>query len=265
MKSVFSLFILIIFFQTLSGQNDTINQIDQQGNRTGYWIKHYPNGQIQYEGYFVNSLPVGTLKRYYPSGITKATLSRHRDSIMVHASIFDQEGILRVYGTYISQKKDGIWSFFSNKKDLVMKITYHEDRIHGVASRFYANGNLMENTNWVLNSLQGLQILYDEQERKKAEINYFANQMHGAYRVFNSRGIIEINGMYNNGLKKGKWQYFKTDGKLDYELFFLEGQIQNPEVMNSIQQRSFEQYKKNRLILKDPMSYLDQPSKYFRN
>ncbi|MEA1876663.1 MAG: hypothetical protein U9N86_07345 [Bacteroidota bacterium] len=265
MKPVISLFLFMIFIQSISGQNDTVNQKDQQGNRTGYWIKYHPNGQIQYEGYFFNNLPVGTLNRYYPSGITKATLNRHPDSLLVHAAIFDEEGILRAKGPYIHQKKAGIWSFFSVKNDLILRITYKQDNIHGVASRYYANGNLMENTNWILNRLQGLQILYDEQGRKKAEINYFASQMHGAYRVFNFRGIIEINGMYKNGLKDGKWQYFKADGKLDYELIYSQGKLQNPEVMDSIQRQSFEQYEKNRLILKDPLSYLEQPSKYFRN
>jgi len=265
MKSIISMFILMMAIQTLVGQTDTINQLDLDGKRIGYWAKYYPNGQIQYEGYFSEDLPLGTFKRYYPNGIIKATLSRNPDSILIHASIFDESGNLRATGSYINQQKDGLWSFFSNKQELMLRITYQRDNINGVASRYYAGGMVMEKTNWVLNSLQGLQILYDEQERKKAEIHYFANRMHGSYRVFNSRGIIEINGSYSKGLKKGKWQYFNADGKIDYELIYKDGKLQNPEVMDSIQQRSFEQYEKNRLILKDPTSYLDQPAKYFRN
>jgi len=265
MRSVLSLFILISLSLSALSQNDTINQTDLNGKRTGYWIKYYPNKQIQYEGFFINGLPVGTLKRFYPSGIIKATLSRHPDSLTVHADIFDEEGILRARGTYIHQQKEGIWSFYSDNSKLMLRITYHLDKIHGVASRYYANGSIMEHTNWVQNRLEGLQILYDKQERKKAEISYIANQMHGSYRIFNYRGIIEINGMYKNGLKDGKWQYFKNDGSLDYELIYSKGQVMNPEIMDSIQQRSFMQYEKNRLVLKDPLSYLNQPSKYFRN
>lgn len=247
------------------GQNDTTNQLDQQGRRKGYWIKYYPNGQIQYEGYFAENLPVGTLKRYYAEGGIKATLTRHPDSLLVHGEIFDEKGTLRAQGNYLNQMKEGLWYFFGTNHELVLSVTYREDRLHGVASRYFSNGQALEQTNWSQNKLQGLQILFDEKGHKKAEINYFANQMHGPYRVFGPSGFMEVNGTYKKDLKDGKWQYFKPDGQLDYELIYQEGLLLNPEVMNQLQQESFKNYEENKLLLKDPMKYLNDPGSYFKN
>ena len=102
----------------MQGQTDTINKTDSQGKRIGYWVKQFPNGQIQYEGRFAEGMPVGTLKRYYESGIIKATLSRHPDSLLVHAVLYDEKGKPRASGPYLNQKKEKELSFELNNRVL---------------------------------------------------------------------------------------------------------------------------------------------------
>lgn len=263
MKYLVSIFIMFLSTLFTFAQNDTTNQMDHNGMRTGYWLKHYPNGQIQYEGYFSENLPIGTLTRYYENGQIKATLTGKPKQQLVDAKIFDKDGIRRASGFYLNQRKDGLWSFYTDKNELLLTITYKQDKLHGLISKYYANGNLMENTNWINNHLQGLQILYNELGKKKAEIHYFADKMHGLYKVFNDEGLLEITGLYSAGLKEGKWQYFKESGSIDYELIYKDGVLLNPEIMDKKQRESFKLYEKNRLILKDPMLYLNDPIEYF--
>ena len=45
--------------------SDTLNYMDANGKRQGHWIQKYDNGNIQFEGYFKNNVPVGQFKKYH--------------------------------------------------------------------------------------------------------------------------------------------------------------------------------------------------------
>lgn len=81
-------FITIILLLGISaGSNcqipNNINQMDAKGEKQGYWIKKYPDGQILYEGSFRNNKPVGEFKRYYEDGSLKSVLM-YSDKKMKH-------------------------------------------------------------------------------------------------------------------------------------------------------------------------------------
>jgi len=95
----------------LPNRTDTINRMDESGNRYGYWQitgsmkskKGFENKQIVEEGYFTLNKRSGVWKAYYSNGVLK-----------------DQ-------------------------------ITYEDNRPYGPYKSYYENGNLQEEANWINN------------------------------------------------------------------------------------------------------------------
>ena len=64
-----SILVLGLFLTALSLQaQDSLNQTDKAGLKQGLWRKHYPNGNIRYEGNFSNDQPEGEFRYYHESG-----------------------------------------------------------------------------------------------------------------------------------------------------------------------------------------------------
>ena len=45
-----------------------MNGYNSKGERHGYWEKYYPNGNLDYKGYYINDKRYGVWESYYPNG-----------------------------------------------------------------------------------------------------------------------------------------------------------------------------------------------------
>jgi antitoxin component YwqK of YwqJK toxin-antitoxin module len=250
--------LLLIGLQA-TGQTDTTNRTDSKGRKTGYWISTDPSGAKVYEGYFLEGNPIGRFTRFHPNGKTRAEMNYLSDGKRVEARLFDKTGILRAEGIYNQKLKDGPWSFFSEKKLPIYKINYRMGKVHGEALRFDAAGSLMEQTHWNNNVLNGMQTIFFPNKRPQAKIFYKDGKIDGRYELYFNDGSLEVTGNYTSGLKTGTWTYFQSNGQTDYILNYVNGVLINPEVLDSRQRKSFEEYEKNRTRLKDPQDFINNP------
>jgi uncharacterized protein len=76
----------------------------KMGLREGTWKAYYPSGKINYVGKFVQGNPDGVHKLYY------------------------ENGKIRELRFYVMGIKDGTWSKFSEEGEIVMTITYSNDK-----------------------------------------------------------------------------------------------------------------------------------------
>ena len=120
----------------VNGQQDSLNQLDSKGKKTGYWVSKDPSGVKIYEGTFRDGRPLGRFVRFHPNGKTRAEMKYHSDGIRVEAKLYDNDGKLRAEGIYSDQLKDGLWSFYSSKDKPLYKINYNKGKVHGEALRF---------------------------------------------------------------------------------------------------------------------------------
>jgi len=250
---------LLAFSLQAIGQHDTLNRTDNQGKKTGYWISYDPAGLKIYEGFFREGRPVGRFLRFHSNGKIRAEMNYLPDGIRVETRLFDPEGRMRAQGTYLNQLKEGIWSFYSERKNPVYRIHYSNGKVHGEALRYDANGALIEQTRWINNTISGLQIIFYPDNKPQAKINYRAGVIDGPYELLFPDGKTEVQGVYAAGLKTGKWVYYQPDGQTDYILNYQNGKLLNPEILDARQRESFDRYEKNRLLLKDPQDFLNNP------
>ena len=57
-------FVIMVSQAQNNSSTDSINQTDKQGLKQGFWIKKYPNGNIMYQGYFIDDKPAKLMKRF---------------------------------------------------------------------------------------------------------------------------------------------------------------------------------------------------------
>jgi len=241
------------------GQHDTLNRLDREGKKTGYWISRDAAGQKVYEGAFKAGKPEGRFIRFHENGKTRAEMNYLPDGVKVETRLFDPQGRLRAEGTYHNQLKDGPWSFYSEKNKLIYRIHYSLGKIHGEALRYDAAGTLIEQTHWDKNILNGFQVIFYSDQKPQAKISYHNGVIDGPYELLFHNGIPEVQGTYAAGLKTGKWSYYKDNGDIDYMLNYKNGKLLNPEILNARQRESFERYEQNRKMLKDPENFLNNP------
>lgn len=257
------LLVFVALATSLPGQTDTLNQLDEQGRKTGYWIMRYPSGNIRYEGRFIDGKPVGELIRYYPDQTIKARLLS-RDDGRYLGQLYDETGRMRASGHYMEEKKDGQWVYFSRDSQPVISVSYEADRLNGPARRYFVNGTLMEETQWINNKQHGVRRVYHESGQLVLECHYLNGQMHGAYRSYSDQGMLLISGQYENNLKTGVWKYFGLPGDKTYTINYVNGQAHPDSEMDSLSRKEFEIFERNRQILRDPLDYLSDPFSYIR-
>jgi len=248
----------------LIAQEGKINQLNDKGQKTGQWIVLDEEGNKRYDGYFLEGHPVGILTRYYPDGVVKAVMNHDSTGRKVDTEIFDEQGKLRAEGLYSDRLKEGKWKYYGTRGNVMIDICYQKDIIHGPGARYFANETIMEKTNWLNGSMDGLQQIFDENGEKTTEIFYREKQMDGAYLAFFPGGRLAVKGKYQQNRKEGEWIYYFPNGETDYSLNYSKGKLLNPEVLDQRQQAVFDKYEKNKDQIKDPLMYRMDPESYFR-
>ena len=109
------LLILLILSGSLFAQQGEgkLNQVDENGLKQGTWIKYFPGSDIKrYEGQFIDDIPVGIFRYYYPEGQLRSEL-KYRAEKRSSARMFYTDGTLMATGVYSDTLRDSTWTFYN--------------------------------------------------------------------------------------------------------------------------------------------------------
>lgn len=254
-----SFFFLLLFLPLLTLAQ--INQTDANGQRQGFWQKKQANGRLVYEGYFKDGKPVGEWKRYHPGGQLKALIEYKGDTAFTQ--IFDVWHNKLTEGNYVNQKKQGQWKLFKNSVCIADE-EYRDGVKHGVAHRYFNTGEVMEESFWENGTQTGNYQVFYKNGQAYIQCKMLDGKRHGLFLVFYENGQPEREAAYKNGLRHGEWRYYNTAGEYQYSLFYDLGQIQNPQVRDSIDNLRLNELEKNKGTLLDPEKFMEDPSEYLR-
>jgi antitoxin component YwqK of YwqJK toxin-antitoxin module len=95
-------------------------------------------------------------------------------------------------------------------------------------------------------------------------MHYVSGKREGWSIAYFENGMHEIEGAYGNNLRDGSWKFFNMDGDLRFELIYDKGELKNPEVLDAIQQKEFDEMEKSRGNLRDPEDFINNPDEYIR-
>jgi antitoxin component YwqK of YwqJK toxin-antitoxin module len=258
--------LIICLFLLISGNifaQNTVNQVDAQGKKQGFWTKKDIEGKLIYEATFKDDKPVGEMKRFHPNGKLKAVMNFAEGTDESEAQLFDERGKQIAQGKYSGQKKTGQWTYLLDSKVVSTEI-YVNGQKNGVSKRFYETGELLEESNWQNDQLNGIYHSYFQDGKALLECNYSAGLRNGAFKTWFPNGQLEIDGIYTNDTRDKDWKYFNESGELQYTLKFELGKLLNPEVQDRIDKERAGIYKSKGDSVPDPEKFMQNPDEYMR-
>ena len=254
--------IILLVFGNVVAQN-TVNQLDAQGRKQGYWSKKDADGKLLYQATFKDDQPIGELKRYHPNGKLNAILNFVEGSEISDAQLFDEKGQLIARGKYSGQKKNGEWNYFLNSK-VISTETYLKGQKNGLGRRFYKTGELLEESSWKDDKLNGLYRSYFQDGKIYLECSYQNGQRNGSFKTWFSDGTVELDAYYSNDFRDKDWNYFDSTGKIKYKLKYDSGKLLNPEIQDSIDAVQLGSFKFRENNIPDPEKFMQNPEEYMK-
>ena len=86
-------------------------------------------GYVSYEGNFVDGIPVGEFKYYYPNGKIKAVSMMSENGKFSRAKMYHRNGRLMAEGKFVEQKKDSIWNYYSEYDGILLSTEIYKDQL----------------------------------------------------------------------------------------------------------------------------------------
>jgi antitoxin component YwqK of YwqJK toxin-antitoxin module len=252
-KILAMLFGSVLLLSWAEAQNDTINQVDGQGMKQGYWQKEFPNGKIMYTGYFKNGKPVGEMRRFYETGELKVMQTFRENSDKVYTKFFYDDGELAGEGNYVKNQKDSLWTYYSYYSGAITSTEMYVNGIkHGIEKKYYPNGQVSEEIEWQQNMKNGVWNQYFDDGTIKLKANYVFNSLNGPYSFFWPNGKIYILGNFVDNKRHGTWTFYSDDGTKKSEIVYNYGKADNEEEIIAKDQEFFKMVEENIGKFQDP-------------
>lgn len=226
------LFFLILAMLTASLEGQELNKTDRDGRKQGHWIKKYPNGNIMYEGYFMNDMPSGEFKRYYEDNTLKSVLVFSSSGSEAEATLYYPNGFVASKGKYLNQLKEGNWQFFSMKTKglLISEEIFVSDKRNGNSITYYPDSTVADKSVYKNGLRHGEMLKYYPSGKLNLRANYSNGRLDGKFEAFFENGIYEMTGRYKNDLREGEWIIFRKDGSQRFRINYLAGVPDNHSI-----------------------------------
>jgi antitoxin component YwqK of YwqJK toxin-antitoxin module len=222
------LFILTLFafFSCTVFAQDTLNLKDSQGRRQGSWRKIDSAGKMIYEGHFKDGVPEGEFRYYYPNGKVKMISMVSGQGRRAATISFFPSGMKMAIGTYINEKKDSTWQFFSEVGgNLVSEETYKAGLVNGVSKVYNPEGGLTEIQYYKDGVKDGKWEQYYLDGKLKIRGTYRGGDKVGAFTSFYNSGQTMTAGQYNQGHQDGTWVHYNEKGAVSKKEVFDFGEL----------------------------------------
>lgn len=211
--ALFLIFLLsIIGFQPVNGQ-ESINQFDANGERTGVWKKYYNNKRIRYQGQFQAGKEMGVFKYYsaLSSAYPIAIKTFKKNSNLATIKFYTEKGILESEGETIGKNRVGIWLYYHiDGETILSEETYEKGILNGTSRTFYLTGEMTEVSQYKDSELHGNLKRDADNGILLDDLNYKKGKLHGSAKYYNVAGKLIYWGDYENDEKIGKWKYVEN-------------------------------------------------------
>lgn len=216
--------LLVVFPLLLSAQNQSINQVDEQGRKQGVWKKYYDSTatKLRYTGTFSNNEPVDTFFYYYRTGDLQS-LMIHDERGYDYIINYHPAGIRMSEGRYWKQQKDSVWRYYNEDGQRINKEFYIEGKRYGTWTIYHDNGKPAEERNWENDIEQGPFKQYYRDGTLKREAHYEKGSIEGTSRFYHENGKVRMEGKYYHDAKQGVWIEYDEQGQKIGEVEYVRG------------------------------------------
>ena len=226
-RRIFTASILLVIATVTVAQtgNDTVNRIDKNGLKHGYWRKVNEKGMLKYTGQFDHGIPVGEFTYFYPDGITKARSEFSNNGRSTHTITYHHSGKVMSDGYYLDKKKDSLWSYYDNSGAILKVEFYRNNMKEGVWKTYYDNGQVAEEMTYKSDKKNGPWKTYYPDGTLKLEATHLNGERNGTAKYYYPSGKLELSGHYDSSMRIGEWFYYDEDGKLIKKEIYEKGKL----------------------------------------
>lgn len=224
---IFSFIIISTSGVQILNSQELVNQLDNNGNRHGYWAKNYDGtDQKRYEGQFSHGKEVGLFKYYKLEGnksILSGTKEFNENDYIAIVKFFTSKGKLVSQGKMNGKLFIDKWKYYHKNNDGILTEEHYNDagKLHGKRLTYFENGQLAESLHYKNGLLDGISLWYSKTGQLYKSLEYNDGALHGEAKFYDNQGQLITEGNYNSDLRTGIWKYYK-DGKLDEERLYDE-------------------------------------------
>lgn len=227
---ILSLFLFVLVFSSSASSQATLNKTDSKGKKQGFWRKNYPDGTPRYEGNFKDDNPTGVFRYYHETGELKMVCFYSDKGRRSHAKGFDAKGNMISDGNYVDQKKDSVWTYYNEQKQVLSRETYIKGIKTGTWYVYYPEGPVSEEVTYINDIKQGPWIQYFEDSTKRMTANYKDGKLHGKMIYYHANGKMKLSGNYINDLRQGTWYHGDENGNIKDTELFKDGVSDKPNI-----------------------------------
>lgn len=195
---------LLIFSVNSFGQKDSINKVDANNLKQGYWVINDDNGKKVEEGKYLNNSKVGIWKGYYTDGAIKQEITFVENKPDGYAKFYYPTGIISEEGIWKGNKWVGEYKYnYPNGKPSYEWKYSEQGKRTGVQKYYHENGKIMIEGEWNEGKESGPIKEYDENGKLVAEKTFNNGQLDEAsVKVFtpsnNTNQVQENNNVIIN-------------------------------------------------------------------
>ncbi|MDR2836775.1 MAG: hypothetical protein LBV69_11415 [Bacteroidales bacterium] len=189
---------------------------------------YYTNGNLKYEGAFINNIPVGIHKEYSETGKILISKEYSPTGKILGEGLFDNNGLKtgkwRLYDTIYNYfyaegffekgLKEGQWKFFFPDNSLEQEGFFSSDNPDREWFWYYPNGSKKTEEVYMNGKLEGHFKEYDKDGKTIAEGEYFDNDKVGEWKY--NIGTVSQTGKYEYSEKNDDWKMYYVETEKKY-------------------------------------------------
>ena len=123
-------------------------------------------------------------------------------------------------------KKWGKWKYFSRSGNVILEITFKNNKKNGKYARFNGvTGKMIEQGNYLNGVKNGSYTKWFSNGLKRVEGTYSKGMKDSIWNYYfkNGTGSLRISGKFNNGKKDGNWIFYDKNGNIRNKINFQKG------------------------------------------
>ncbi len=221
---------------------DTINNVDSNNIKQGWWRTYFDSKSIREEGIYINNKKQGKWISYYESGIKKSEIKYNNGEPKGTATFYYKNGKVREKGNWEIDHWVGNYKYYYENGQISYNWNYNEDgHREGEQLYFHENGNKMYEGVWNDGKTNGKLLVFNEQGKLVQEKIYANGKMNATNTIQSesSTGIASIEeNKETDNIPRLKFQgtgnhtIINENGKIAAKGFFVKGSLFNGERFN---------------------------------
>ncbi len=161
--------------------NDTINKVDVEGKKQGFWIifnrtkklPDYKDDQKVEEGKYLDSKKEGLWKEFFANGNVKNKITFKGNRPNGYAIIYHDNGKISEEGLWKGNRWVGNYKLYYENGQVQQEFKFNETgKREGPQKYYYEDGQVMIEGNWAEGKESGILTEYYPTGEKKAEKNF---------------------------------------------------------------------------------------------